>query len=25
MAREFACRVLAHVGLSQAGAFRWKG
>jgi len=25
MASEFACRVLAHVGLSQAGAFRWKG
>ena len=25
MAREFACRVLAHLGLSQPGAFRWKG
>ena len=25
MAREFACRVLAHVGLPQPGAFRWKG
>ncbi len=25
MAHEFACRVLAHLGLPQAGAFRWKG
>ncbi len=25
MAREFAYRVLAHVGLSQPAAFRWKG
>ena len=25
MAREFAYRVLAHLGLPQAGAFRWKG
>jgi 4-hydroxy-3-polyprenylbenzoate decarboxylase len=25
MAREFAYRVLAHLGLSQADAFRWKG
>ena len=25
MAREFACRVLAHLGLPQAQAFRWKG
>ena len=25
LAREFAYRVLAHVGLSQPGAFRWKG
>lgn len=25
MARQFACRVLAHVGLEQAGAYRWKG
>jgi 4-hydroxy-3-polyprenylbenzoate decarboxylase len=25
MAREFAYRVLAHVGLSQSDAFRWKG
>jgi 4-hydroxy-3-polyprenylbenzoate decarboxylase len=24
MAREFACRVLAHLGLSQPGAYRWK-
>jgi len=24
MAREFAYRVLAHIGLPQAGAFRWK-
>jgi flavin prenyltransferase len=25
MAREFACRVLAHVGLPQPAAFHWKG
>jgi 4-hydroxy-3-polyprenylbenzoate decarboxylase len=25
MAREFAYRVLAHLGLPQLGAFRWKG
>ena len=25
MAGEFACRVLAHLGLPQPGAFRWKG
>ena len=25
MAREFACRVLAHLDLPQPGAFRWKG
>jgi 4-hydroxy-3-polyprenylbenzoate decarboxylase len=25
MAREFAFRVLAHIGLAQPGAFRWKG
>ena len=25
MAREFAYRVLAHIGLSQPDAFRWKG
>ena len=25
MAHEFACRVLAHIGLSQADAYRWKG
>jgi flavin prenyltransferase len=25
MARQFACRVLAHIGLSQPGAFVWKG
>ena len=25
MAREFACRVLAHLGLSQPDAFHWKG
>ena len=25
LAREFACRVLAHIGLSQPEAFRWKG
>lgn len=24
MARQFACRVLAHVGLPQADAYRWK-
>jgi flavin prenyltransferase len=24
MAREFACRVLAHLGLPQPGAYRWK-
>jgi flavin prenyltransferase len=24
MAREFACRVLAHIGLPQPEAFRWK-
>ena len=24
MARQFACRVLAHVGLRQEGAYRWK-
>ncbi len=24
LAREFACRVLAHLGLPQSGAFRWK-
>jgi 4-hydroxy-3-polyprenylbenzoate decarboxylase len=24
MAREFACRVLAHLGLAQADAYRWK-
>lgn len=24
MAREFACRVLAHIGLPQPGAYRWK-
>ncbi len=24
MAREFACRVLAHLGLPQSGAYRWK-
>jgi len=24
-AREFACRVLAHIGLPQPDAFRWKG
>jgi 4-hydroxy-3-polyprenylbenzoate decarboxylase len=24
MAREFACRVLAHLGLEQQGAYRWK-
>ena len=25
MAREFACRVLAHLGLPQPNAFHWKG
>jgi 4-hydroxy-3-polyprenylbenzoate decarboxylase len=25
MAHEFACRVLAHIGLPQPNAFRWKG
>jgi 4-hydroxy-3-polyprenylbenzoate decarboxylase len=25
MAREFACRLLAHLGLPQPDAFRWKG
>ncbi len=25
MAREFANRVLAHIGLAQSNAFRWKG
>jgi len=25
LAREFACRVLAHLGLPQPAAFRWKG
>jgi 4-hydroxy-3-polyprenylbenzoate decarboxylase len=25
MAHEFACRVLSHIGLPQADAFRWKG
>jgi flavin prenyltransferase len=25
MARQFACRVLAHIGLSQPEAYRWKG
>jgi 4-hydroxy-3-polyprenylbenzoate decarboxylase len=25
MAREFACRVLAHLGLPQPDAFHWKG
>jgi len=25
MAREFACRVLGHLGLPQPGSFRWKG
>jgi len=25
MAHEFACRVLAHIGLPQLGAYRWKG
>ena len=25
MARQFACRVLAHLGLPQPDAYRWKG
>ncbi|MFY9939153.1 MAG: UbiX family flavin prenyltransferase, partial [Silvibacterium sp.] len=25
MARQFVCRVLAHVGLPQSGAYVWKG
>lgn len=25
MATQFACRVLAHIGLAQAGAYKWKG
>ncbi len=25
MAHEFACRILAHIGLPQADAYRWKG
>ena len=25
MAHEFACRILAHIGLPQPDAFRWKG
>jgi 4-hydroxy-3-polyprenylbenzoate decarboxylase len=25
MARQFACRVLAHIGLPQSGAYVWKG
>ena len=25
LAHEFACRILAHIGLPQADAFRWKG
>ena len=25
MAHEFACRVLAHIGLPQTDAYRWKG
>ena len=25
MAKQFACRVLAHIGLPQSGAYRWKG
>jgi 4-hydroxy-3-polyprenylbenzoate decarboxylase len=25
MAHEFACRVLAHIGLPQSDAYRWKG
>jgi len=24
MARQFVCRVLAHIGLRQAGAYVWK-
>jgi flavin prenyltransferase len=25
MARQFACRILAHIGLPQSGAYVWKG
>jgi hypothetical protein len=25
MARQFIARVLAHIGLPQAGAYEWKG
>ena len=25
MARQFACRILAHIGLTQPGAYIWKG
>jgi 4-hydroxy-3-polyprenylbenzoate decarboxylase len=25
MAREFANRILAHIGLAQENAYRWKG
>jgi 4-hydroxy-3-polyprenylbenzoate decarboxylase len=25
MARQYACRVLAHIGLPQEDAYRWKG
>ncbi len=25
MARQFACRILAHIGLAQPGAYIWKG
>jgi 4-hydroxy-3-polyprenylbenzoate decarboxylase len=25
MARQFVNRVLAHIGLAQAGAYEWKG
>jgi 4-hydroxy-3-polyprenylbenzoate decarboxylase len=25
MAQEFANRLLAHIGLSQVGAYQWKG
>jgi 4-hydroxy-3-polyprenylbenzoate decarboxylase len=25
MAKQFAFRVLAHIGLPQEGAYRWKG
>src|SRR4051812_47577357 len=25
MARQFACRVLAHIGLEQKAAYKWKG